>query len=156
MLDMNEEGRPPLGAVSRTVKGVVVTADAQLDPDNPGWIVLSLNLRNETSNQVTIEWHDHYLGCFRFRPRAYYAENTGEEVSWDPILSGRIACTGVRFFTDVPAGSEIVEGKFAAHIMEVLGDSLPEGDYHFTYTVAPSGEIAELFAGTIALTRGGG
>jgi hypothetical protein len=155
MLETNGDGRPPLGVVSRTVKGVVVTADAQLDPNNPGWIVLSLNLRNETGNPVEIEWL-RTPGC-KFWRRAYRAESTGEEADWDAARSEEPRpCLDIGLRTIVPAGSDIVGPKVPAHVMEVLGDSLPEGDYHFTLTVAPLGEMAELFAGTIALTRGGG
>jgi hypothetical protein len=147
---------PPVGTDLLMVNGVVVTADAQLDPDNPGWIVLSLNLRNETSNPVEIEWLQ-TPGC-KFWRRAYRAENTGEEASWDPTRreDPYPVCRANRRFTDVPAGSDVAGPKVPAAVIEVLGDSLPEGDYHFTLTVAPSGEMTELFAGTIALTRGGG
>ena len=153
MLEINDEGRLPQAISQKTVKGVVVTADAQLDPDNPGWIVLSLNLRNETTSPVKIEWLQ-TPGC-KFWRRAYRAENTGEEADWDAARSGG-PCLRHQAWTRVPAGADVVGPKVPAHVMEVLGDSLPEGDYHFTLTVAPSGEMAELFAGTITLTRGDG
>jgi hypothetical protein len=154
--------QPPVGTDLMTVNGVAVSVDAYFDPenppwtdpDNPGWIVMSLRVRNLTSVTVEILWRM-TPGCHFWR-RAYSAAEPGGEPAWDQTRYEGRPCLLYRPITRVPPGSDVAGPEVRAAVMEVLGDSLPEGDYHFTLTVAPSGKMAELFAGTFTLTRAGG
>jgi hypothetical protein len=143
---------PPPGVGWTKVFGVWVTANAQVDPDSSGWVTISLNLWNETRAPILVEWRQ-TPGCALWR-RAYRAGG-GTEAAWDPSRRDDVACRMILRQTRVPPRSRASGPETRLHALEVLGDSLPAGDYNLTLTVAPLGKTVELFAGTVRLARPG-
>ena len=87
-------------------------------------------------------------------PRVYGTSERNNEAVWDPSRRERIFCTLESKDIAIEAGGELQLPNATRIAPEVvLGDSLPEGWYHPTLTIAPFGVFTELKLDSVQLVR---
>jgi len=133
-------------------------APAITDPLLRPTITTTANIRNDRSEPVTLT----YGACNVSLVAHTNADRRGPPV-WQSYRSepwegtyGR-GCTAILLGKTLAPGAELALGSYSSRVIEVLGDSLPNGHYWFTATLgvssAPNGVVLPAGDFELALTR---
>lgn len=111
---------------------------------------MALHFRNAGTEPLVGKFHM-TPGC-AYWPRLYWTSARSLDAAWDPSRQDLVACTlqSTDFEIEVGGEGQVQLGAFNAG---VLGDSLPDGWYHPTVTIAPFGVFAELKVDSVLLVR---
>lgn len=113
---------------------------------------ISVHVRNV--GKEPIAWKFHRTELCHFWPRVYTTPARNLDAPWDPSRTHENICTLQSQDFELEAGGEMeVQNATGFVAEEVLGDSLPEGWYHPTVTIAPFGVLAELKVDSVHLVR---
>lgn len=111
---------------------------------------MALHVRNAGTEPLVGKFHM-TPGC-AYWPRLYRTSARSLDAAWDPSRMDLVACTLPSTDFEIEVGGE-AQVQLGAFSPGVLGDSLPDGWYHPTLTIAPFGVFAELKVDSVQLVR---
>lgn len=130
----------------READGMRYRAETQILESHPVQLHTTATVTNTTNAQREVEFPD---GC-TVLIRAYPDAERAGEPAWDQQRA--VACTmAIQIVRFEPGESR--EYRASATATEILGDSLPEGRYHFAALLRPDGQRVEVPAGEAELRR---
>jgi len=130
-------GNDPTGVVDG---GFAYRVSLNVAESFPVQLGLEVEVENVDSNTATISFPD---GCVVLM-RVY----DGDELVW--ALGHTVACTDAIVSVELEPGETETFRVGLISAADILGDSLPDGEYRITAYLRPDGEI-ELDAGTVEL-----
>lgn len=145
--DWSEPVRPGGPSVSDLrVQGVTYTAETATTGDPVSRLSTVVTMRNSSPDTIRLEFTDYCL----LQMRAYTSAARNGVPVWDRVRQG--GCGRLRTRITLGPG-QAQRATAVVSALELLGDSLPSGVYHFEARLEPDGRTIHLPAGQTHLSR---
>ncbi|MBA2244306.1 MAG: hypothetical protein H0W11_05085 [Gemmatimonadetes bacterium] len=131
------------------VQGLSYRAETQVTGTAPRQLRTEVTVTNTSSQRVRLEY-----GHCALSIRAYRTPERSGRPAWDERLLGR-PCPAYLAGSTLRPGESVSPSQFRSSIpvREILGDSLPEGGYYFSASLALNWQMATMPAGEGELRR---
>jgi hypothetical protein len=133
----------PIGSGSTMHGGVEYEATLRVMESFPVQIAADVTVTNRGDEPVRIVFPD---GCVALL-RAFTVD--GEDPVWDQNRD--VACTLALVTVDLEPGASTSYTTPTSSARDILGDTLPDGNYRITVYLRPDGEVAEIDTATVEL-----
>ncbi|HEX7049009.1 MAG TPA: BsuPI-related putative proteinase inhibitor [Longimicrobiales bacterium] len=129
-----------------SVDGISYSAETRVQETFPVTLRTEATLTNTTNERRTVNLPG---GC-PVTLRAYRDANRSAPPAWDQAKD--LICTMQLAIVELDPGES---RRFSTSVSaaEILGDSLPPGDYHLTAVLRPDNRVVEVPAGSATLDR---